>query len=135
MAGAALGVAGIALQQACVGIALDVGAEDHPALLNEQIGDQALGFGGILDLVLGLAKTNPSRPCCLPRSQLPPAFAMIKRPGQLGLLMGELEEQQHAELFQVVAIGEPIVAEHGAVGPERLRLRCSSVGVRGGVQG
>jgi hypothetical protein len=34
--------------------------------------------------------------------------------------MGELEEQQHAELFEVVAIGEPVVAEDGAVAPKLL---------------
>jgi hypothetical protein len=34
--------------------------------------------------------------------------------------MGELEEQQHAELLQVVAIGEAVVAEHGAIAPELL---------------
>jgi hypothetical protein len=34
--------------------------------------------------------------------------------------MGEFEEQQHAELFEVVAIGEPVVAEDGAVAPEFL---------------
>ena len=34
--------------------------------------------------------------------------------------MGKLEEQQHAELFQVVAVGEPVVSEHGAVAPEFL---------------
>lgn len=61
MAGAALGVAGIAFQQAFIGIALDIGAEDHPALLIEEIGDQALEFGGILDLVLGLAEHQPEQ--------------------------------------------------------------------------
>jgi hypothetical protein len=34
--------------------------------------------------------------------------------------MGELEEQQNAELFQVVAVGEAVVAEDGAVAPELL---------------
>jgi hypothetical protein len=34
--------------------------------------------------------------------------------------MGELEDHQHAELLQVVAIGEAVVAEHGAVAPELL---------------
>ena len=34
--------------------------------------------------------------------------------------MGELEEQQHTELLQVVAIGEVVVAEHGAIAPELL---------------
>jgi hypothetical protein len=34
--------------------------------------------------------------------------------------MGELEEQQHTELFEVVSIGEAIVAEDGAVAPELL---------------
>ena len=41
-------------------------------------------------------------------------------PGQLGLLMGELEEQQHAELVRVVAIEEAVVAQHGAIAPELL---------------
>ncbi len=36
------------------------------------------------------------------------------------MLMGELEEQQHAELFQVVAVGEAVVAEDCAVAPELL---------------
>ena len=34
--------------------------------------------------------------------------------------MGKLQKQQHAELLQVVAIGEAVVAEHGAVTPELL---------------
>jgi hypothetical protein len=34
--------------------------------------------------------------------------------------MGELEEQQLAEQLQVVAIGEAVVAEHGAIAPELL---------------
>jgi hypothetical protein len=38
-----------------------VGAEDHPALLIEQVGDQAVEFGGILDLVLGLAEHQPEQ--------------------------------------------------------------------------
>jgi hypothetical protein len=56
LAGGTFGIAGVAFQQAFVGIALDVGAEDHPALLIEQIEDQAFEFGGILDLVLGFTK-------------------------------------------------------------------------------
>ena len=34
--------------------------------------------------------------------------------------MGELEKERHAELLQVVAIGEAVVAEHGAIAPELL---------------
>ena len=34
------------------------------------------------------------------------------------LLVGHLEEQQVRELFQVVAVGEPVVAEDVAVVPE-----------------
>ena len=34
--------------------------------------------------------------------------------------MGELEEQQHTELLQVIAIGDVVVAEHGAVAQELL---------------
>jgi antitoxin YefM len=47
---------GVALQQAFAGIALDVGIKPQPLFLIQQIGDQALALGGILDLVLGLAK-------------------------------------------------------------------------------
>ena len=36
------------------------------------------------------------------------------------MLVGELEEQQHAELFEVVAVGEAVVAEDGAVAPKLL---------------
>ena len=61
LAGPALGVTGIPFQQPFVGITLDVGAEDHPALLVEQVGDQSLEFGGILDLVLGLAENQPEQ--------------------------------------------------------------------------
>ena len=45
---------------------------------------------------------------------------MIRRTWRLGLLMGELEEEQHAELLQVGAIGKPVVAEGGAAAPELL---------------
>ena len=34
--------------------------------------------------------------------------------------MGELEEEEHAELLQIVAVGEAVVAQNGAVAPELL---------------
>ena len=44
------------LQQTFVGLAFAVSTEGHPLLLVEQVGDEALELGGILNLVLGLAK-------------------------------------------------------------------------------
>lgn len=44
------------LQKTFVGLAFDVSTEGHPLLLVEQVGDEALELGAILDLVLGLAK-------------------------------------------------------------------------------
>lgn len=41
--------------------------------------------------------------------------------------MGELEEQQHAELLQVVAIGEAVVAEHGAIAQSFWTMRLASL--------
>ena len=41
-------------------------------------------------------------------------------PSQLGPLVGHLEEEQEGELLQVVLVGEPVVAEDVAVGPELL---------------
>jgi hypothetical protein len=63
-------------------------AERHPLLLVEQFGDEALELGGILDLVFGLA---------------------TDRPAQAVLL---------AEVLQVVAVGEAVVAQNGAVALE-----------------
>jgi hypothetical protein len=135
------GVLGVALQQALVGIALDVGAEGHPLLLVEQVGDQAFELGGILDLVLGLAEHQPQQAVLLAQvlkhaavlgfqfhavlaHEGAPVVALGHGrglvPGRQGLLMGELEEQQHAELLQVVAVREAVVAQHGAVAPELL---------------
>ena len=106
----ALGVAGIALQQAFVGIALDIGAEDHQALLIEQVGDQSLEFGGILDLVLGLAEHQPEQAMLLAEvlqhaavlgfqlhavlahkgaPVIPIRHGRVLVPGRLGLLMGK----------------------------------------------
>ncbi len=48
--------------------------------------------------------------------------------------MSELEEGEHAELLRVVAIGEPVITQHGAGAPELLH---DAVGFRahGGLQG
>jgi hypothetical protein len=67
LAGAGLGVLSVALEEALVGVALDVGADADPLLLVDEIAHQALELGRILDLVLGLAEDEPRRPCCLPR--------------------------------------------------------------------
>jgi len=54
---------------------------------------------------------------CQSAPAVPLWYGRFLVPGWLGLPMGELEEQQHAELFEVIAVGEAIVAEHGAIAP------------------
>lgn len=59
------GILRILLQQALVGIALHIGVEDGPRLLIDQIDDQAAQLGGVLDLVLRLAKDDAEHPWLL----------------------------------------------------------------------
>ena len=113
----------------------------HPTLLIEQIGNQPFELGGVLDLVLGLAEHQPKQAMlfaemlqdaavlafqlhtvfiCQSAPLVPPWYGRLLVPWWLGLLVGELEEQQHAELFEVVAVGDAVVAEDGSVAPNLL---------------
>ena len=56
LAGAALGVLRVLLQQALVGVALHVGVDRQPVLLVDQVDDQPPQLGRVLDLVLRLAE-------------------------------------------------------------------------------
>jgi hypothetical protein len=56
LAGAALGVLRVLLQQALVGVALHVGAHGRPVLAIDQVHHQAAQLGRVLELVLRLAE-------------------------------------------------------------------------------
>jgi hypothetical protein len=139
LAGAGLGVLRVPLEEALVGVALDVGADADPLLLVDEVGDQALELGRVLDLVLGLAEDDAEEAVLLAQvleggavvalqvgavalDEARPVVALGDRrlllPGRLGLLVGHLEEEQVGELLEVVAVGEAVVAEDVAVGPE-----------------
>src|SRR5439155_1375711 len=49
LAGAGLCVGGILLQEALIGVALDIGVDASPSLRFDQIDDEATQLGGILD--------------------------------------------------------------------------------------
>ncbi len=139
---AALGVLRVLLQQSLIGVALDVGIEREPPLPVDQVADQAGQLGGVLDLVLRLleddakhrfrilAKRLKDVPVVrLQRRTFEPDETVPVQPcgnervlvvGRLGALVGHLEEEQVGELLDVVAVGEPVVAEQIAVVPELL---------------
>ena len=58
LAGAALDVLGVLLQQALVGVALHVGVEARPLLLVDQVDDEPPQLGRVLNLVLRLAEDD-----------------------------------------------------------------------------
>jgi hypothetical protein len=58
LAGAAFGVLGVLFEDALVGVALAVGGEGGPVGYVDEVGDEAAGFGGVLDSVLGLAEDD-----------------------------------------------------------------------------
>src|SRR3712207_9106317 len=58
LAGAGLDVLGALREQRLVGVALDVGAGRRPVLLVDEVDDEALELGGVLDPVLRLAEDD-----------------------------------------------------------------------------
>jgi len=139
LAGTALGVLGVLLEQPLVGVAFDVGVERRPGLLVDEVDDQPAQLGGVLDLVLRLAEDDAQHPRLLAqrlqgvpvvRLQLvavPPeerwpveagGDARRLAVGWPGALVGHLEEEQVGELLQVVAVGHAVVAQEVAVVPE-----------------
>jgi hypothetical protein len=62
LAGAGALVRGALAQQFLVGIALDVGAGLRPVLLVDEVDDEALELGRVLDAVLGLAEDRADDP-------------------------------------------------------------------------
>jgi hypothetical protein len=51
-------VGGVLFQQALIGIAFYVGVYVHPLFAANQVKDQALELGGVLDFVLGVAEDH-----------------------------------------------------------------------------
>ena len=73
LAGAALDVLRVALQQALLGVARHVGAHRRPSLARfarfvDQIDDHPPQLGRVLELVLRLAEDQRQRARCLPSS-------------------------------------------------------------------
>jgi hypothetical protein len=66
LACAALGVLRVLFQQALIGIALHVGAQNRPGFGANQIHDHAAQLGRVLELVLRLAKNQAQRAFFLP---------------------------------------------------------------------
>jgi hypothetical protein len=62
LAGAALHVLGVLLQQALVGVALHIGVEGGPLLLVDEVHDQPAELGGSWILFCALRKMMPSMP-------------------------------------------------------------------------
>jgi hypothetical protein len=150
LAGPALHVLGVPLQEALVGVALHVGRHREPVLLADQFHDELPELGRVLDLVLGLLEDDPEHPALraeggqgvavmlleldplhLRDGQVGPAVALGDGrllAGEGGALAGHLEEEEEGELLQVVLVGEAVVAQDVAVGPELLDDPIGGVG-------
>ena len=121
---------GCLLDQTLVGVALQVGVEAEPLVVVDEVLDQPFELGRALYLVAGLAEDHPEHVVALaqlgqrlvvvflqasagPVEQRLPAVLgghdLLARQ-QLVLLFGHLEEQQIGELFDVVAVGQTVVA-------------------------
>ena len=144
--GAGLHVLGVALQQRLVGVALHVGAEGQPVLAVDEFPHQPGQHGRFLYLVLGFAE-NHAQGAVLPSQRLQrvpvvglqlvavagqqvwPSEAvgdgrrLVARQqgvGRAAALVHHLEEDEVGELFQVVAVGQPGIAQDVAVVPQLL---------------
>ena len=138
---AGLDVLGALGEQLLVGVALDVGARGGPVLLVDQVDDQPLELGRVLDLVLRLAEDHAQR--ARPAGRAPPGCAgsassrsspsasssccqRVSSPGTICLrverpvrpLVRHLQEQQVGQLLRVLDCGDAVVAQHVAVVPQ-----------------
>src|SRR6266404_7559211 len=141
LARAALHVFGVLLKQSFVSVALHIGFKRHPLLAVDQVGDQTTQLGGILNLVLRLAKDDPQETLLFTESlkqvsimnlqliavafeQALPVVTLRYRVQLIewrpGLLVGHLEEQKVGELLDVVSVRQAIVSEYVAVVPHLL---------------
>jgi hypothetical protein len=139
LAGAGLGVLGVFFQKALVDIAFDIGGVCAPGFLIDEIHDEAVQVGGVLDLVLGFAEDDAENTRLLAEIFEDIAVMLFKRDavhldeagpvvifGDGGLLVvrraGPLvihfEEEEVGELLDVVAVRDSVVAEEVAVVPD-----------------
>src|SRR5690606_10527153 len=137
--GAGLDVLGVALEQALVGVALDVDPDHPPRLAVDEVADQPAELGRVADLVLGLAEDQAEQAVLLAEELEGLAVVLLERLAVLGcqrlpvvalghgrrplprrrrVLVGHLQEQQIGELLGVVAVGQAVVTQDVAVGPE-----------------
>ena len=140
LAGAALGVFGVLLQQAFVEVTLGVGVHADPTFGVDHL-HQTRQLGRVLDLVLRLEEDRPQHAALLAqlmqrrqvlRFQRRAGVAAQRRPvqaeghlrrpvvGLFGVLVRHLQEQQIGQLLQVVAIAHAIVLQRVAEVPDLL---------------
>ena len=148
LAGAALHVLGVLLQQAFVNLALHVEAQARPVFAVDK-GQQVLEAGRVLNLVLGLLEDDAQHAGLLAQVGEQVAVLHLQRVafegtqagpvlsfghgggvGGAGLLVGHFQEQQVSDLLDVVAVAHAVVAEHGGVAPDAL-----DEGLGGGIKG
>ena len=133
LVGSALG------QQLLVGVSLEVGARGRPVLLVDEVDDESLELGRVLDPVLGLPEDRAERArlLCetdqdlgvgdlqlgafgveelLPRVLGRHDLLRVQPPGSP--LVRHLEEQQVGQLLGVLDDAHAVVAQDVAVGPE-----------------
>jgi hypothetical protein len=139
LAGAGFGILRVLFEQALVDVALDVGAERAPRFLIDEIDDEAAQVGGVLDLVLGFAEDDAEDAGLFAEVFEGVAVMSFERQavhfdeagpvvifgdgglvlvGRAGALVVHLEEEKISELLDVVAVGDPVIAEEVAVVPD-----------------
>ena len=126
-------------EQLLVGVALEVGAGGGPVLLVDQVDDEPLELGRVLDPVLRLAEDRAERARLLrqpdqdlrvldlelralgveqllPRVLVRHDLLRVELPR--GALVRHLQEQQVGQLLGVLDDADAVVAQHVAVRPE-----------------
>ena len=132
-------VGGALAQQLFVGVALDVGARATPVLLVDEVDDEPLKLGGVLNPVLCLTEDRADNPVLSSEGDEDPAVLKLElvtlrveqplprvplrqdllrvEPSRCAL-MRHLEEQQVGQLLGVFDDTYAIVAKDVAVGPQ-----------------
>ena len=126
-------------QQRLVGVALDVDVGGRPLLGVDEVVDEPLELGRVLDAVLRLAEDRPQRAGLVGQADEDlrvldlelgavgveqPLPGQVVRDDLLGLelptspLVGHLKKQQVGQLLGVLQRPDPVVAQHVAVRPQ-----------------
>ncbi len=139
LAGAGSLVRGALAEQFLVGIALDVGPGLRPVLLVDEVDDEPLELGRVLNAVLCLAENRADHPRLAREPVEDPRVLQLELvalgveqllPGVLfrhdllrlqfprGPLVCHLEEQQIGQLLRVLDDPDSVIAQDVAVGPQ-----------------